>query len=215
MQRDIKRLMDICLALAGLLVASPVMLAVAVAVRVTMGSPVFFRQERAGWHGRPFAILKFRTLRSETVAPDGRHLSSVERLTPLGSFLRSRSLDELPQLWNVVRGEMSIVGPRPLYASYIDGYSREQARRLDVRPGITGWAQVQGRQDIDFRQRFDLDVWYVDNWSLILDARVIVRTIRMIVSGSGVAEGAGVTEPLWDYSRSRRMARETDAGTSR
>ena len=161
----VKRLIDIVVAGTGLLVLSPVMAVAALVIRLRLGSPVIFRQLRPGHEGRPFTLAKFRTMRDAT-GPDGHVLPDEERLTSFGVFLRRSSVDELPQLWNVLRGDMSLVGPRPLLMAYLPLYSREQARRHHVRPGITGWAQVNGRNALSWEDKFRLDVWYVDNQSL-------------------------------------------------
>lgn len=182
-----------------LVLASPLLLAVAVAVRLRLGSPVLFRQARAGLGGDPFELWKFRTM-SDAVGLDGRLLSDEERLTPFGAWLRSTSLDELPELWNVVRGEMALVGPRPLPVGYLDRYTEEEARRHDVRPGLTGWAQVHGRNSLSWDQRLAMDVWYVDNRSLLLDVRILALTVRTVlarqgVSGPGMATMAELRPP--------------------
>ena len=163
-----KTTFDRVAAAVGLLLISPLLLTAAAAVRLGLGTPVLFRQQRPGLHGRPFELLKLRTMR-EAAGADGRPLPDAERLTRLGAILRATSLDELPQLWNVLKGEVSLVGPRPLLMQYLPRYSPEQARRHDVLPGITGWAQVNGRNAISWEQKFTLDVWYVDHWSLALD----------------------------------------------
>jgi len=157
-----KRLIDLVLASIGLVLVLPLLLLAGLAVLVTVGRPVVFRQERAGLHGRPFTLYKLRTMRA-AAGPDGQPLPDAERLTRLGRVLRKLSIDELPQLWNVLRGDMSLVGPRPLYVKYIPRYTLEQARRLEAQPGITGWAQVNGRNAVSWDERFRLDVWYVDH----------------------------------------------------
>jgi lipopolysaccharide/colanic/teichoic acid biosynthesis glycosyltransferase len=165
------------------------MAATALFVLAFMGSPVFFRQERPGLHQKPFFILKFRTMRN-TCDENGKLLPSSERLTGFGSFLRSSSLDELPELFNVLKGEMSLVGPRPLRVEYLDRYTPEQARRHDVKPGITGWAQVNGRNALGWDDKFALDVWYVDNWSLMLDIKICFMTFIKVLKREGIsAEG--------------------------
>jgi lipopolysaccharide/colanic/teichoic acid biosynthesis glycosyltransferase len=156
---------------------------VAIAIRTQMGSPVLFRQQRPGLDGRPFTLVKFRTMHDDEPAADGEFRDSRRRVTKLGSVLRKTSLDELPELWNVLRGEMSIVGPRPLLMEYLDYYSEEQARRHDVLPGMTGWAQVHGRREVQMQDRLAMDVWYVDHWSLRLDAWIMRATIGQIVRG--------------------------------
>ncbi len=188
-----KRAFDLLFATAALIALSPLLALVALVVRIFLGSPVLFRQVRPGYKARPFTCLKFRTMTDKRDA-QGQLLSDAERLTPLGRFLRGTSLDELPELINVIRGEMSLVGPRPLLMQYLDRYTPEQMRRHDVRPGITGWAQVNGRQDIPFSRRFALDVWYVDNRSLLLDLKILFATIVHTVRGTGVRSGQNVAE---------------------
>ncbi len=174
-----KRLLDLTLALPGLALLSPLLLLTGLVVRLALGPGVLFRQERPGLHGKPFTILKFRTMRPGPEA-------DAQRLTPLGRFLRSTSLDELPELWNVLRGDMSLVGPRPLLLQYLPRYSPEQARRHEVAPGITGWAQVNGRNALSWDERLALDVWYVDNRSLALDLRILARTIALVLRQQGI-----------------------------
>jgi sugar transferase EpsL len=175
-----KRAFDLAGASVLLVVLSPVVAVVALLVRVSLGAPVLFRQTRPGKDARLFELLKFRTMRAETSEAGGSQ-GDAERLTPLGRVLRSLSLDELPELWNVVRGDMSLVGPRPLLPDYVPRYSPEQARRHEVRPGITGWAQVNGRNALTWEERFRLDVWYVDNVSLLLDLRILFRTLLTVL----------------------------------
>ncbi len=181
-----KRALDFAAAGAGLLVLSPVLLAVAAAVRLRLGSPVLFRQERTGRGGRSFSIVKFRTMLHGTG-------SDAERLTSFGRFLRSTSLDELPQLWNVVRGDMSLVGPRPLLPEYLARYTPRQARRHEVRPGITGWNAVNGRNSMTWDEQFEYDVWYVENRSLWLDLRILGRTVVEVVRRTGIAQSGEAT----------------------
>lgn len=181
----IKRLIDIGIAAPALLLASPVLLLVAIAVRVHLGSPVLFRQQRPGLHKRPFTMVKFRTMR-DAIGRDGRPLPDADRLTAFGTLLRSTSLDELPELWNVLRGDMSLVGPRPLLMAYLDRYTPEQARRHEVRPGVTGWAQVHGRNALAWDERFRHDVWYVEHQSLTLDLQILMRTLTMVLRRTGV-----------------------------
>jgi lipopolysaccharide/colanic/teichoic acid biosynthesis glycosyltransferase len=190
----VKRLADYSVAASALLLASPLIAATAVAVRVSMGRPVLFKQRRPGRDGRPFDILKFRTMRAASDAA-GNPLPDEERMTRVGAFLRSTSLDELPQLVNVLRGDLSLVGPRPLLMRYLDRYSPEQARRHDVLPGITGWCQVNGRNDPPWIEKLALDVWYVDNWSLCLDARILLLTVGRVLKRSGVAREGHATTP--------------------
>lgn len=180
-----KRALDFAASLAGLLVLSPVLLVLALLVRAKLGSPVLFRQVRPGFKGRPFTILKFRTMRDPRPGEDA-FATDAERLTPFGSFLREASLDELPELINILRGEMSLVGPRPLLMEYLPRYSPEQARRHDVRPGVTGWAQVNGRNAISWEKKFELDVWYVDHLSLGLDLRILAMTFGRVAAKEGI-----------------------------
>lgn len=187
-----KRTIDIVVAAVVLVVAAPVLLGVAIAVRVTMGSPVVFRQVRAGRNGRPFTLFKFRTMRTARAGEEGPEHDAA-RVTRLGRFLRSTSLDELPELLNVLLGHMSLVGPRPLPLSYVPRYSTEQARRLEVRPGLTGWAVVHGRNLLSWDERFELDRWYVDHQSLRLDLRVVWLTIGTVVKREGVNHEGEVT----------------------
>jgi sugar transferase EpsL len=190
----IKRLMDIFLAGSALLLASPLMAAIALTIRLCDGGPVLFRQMRPGYKGKPFALLKFRTMRDARDA-QGLLLLEAERLTQVGILLRQLSLDELPQLWNVWRGDMSLVGPRPLLMQYMNRYTSEQLRRHDAKPGVTGWAQVHGRNALTWPQRFALDLWYVDNWSLALDAWIILRTPWQIMKRNGISQKGHVTMP--------------------
>jgi lipopolysaccharide/colanic/teichoic acid biosynthesis glycosyltransferase len=180
----LKEVFDRLAAAVGLILLAPLLAFLTLLVRVTLGSPVLFRQRRPGKSGVPFELVKLRTMK------DGPG-SDATRLTGVGRFLRSLSLDELPELWNVLRGEMSLVGPRPLLMHYLDRYTPEQARRHAMKPGITGWAQVNGRNAVSWEQRFALDLWYVDHWSLALDLRILVRTVRTIATRRGVnAPGA-------------------------
>jgi len=184
-QSAIKRLVDIAVSSAGLIILLPTMVIIGLAIRTAMGSPVFFRQVRPGYHAKPFEVIKFRTMR-DAMGSDGQPLPEAQRLTRLGYALRRTSLDELPQLWSIFKGDMSLVGPRPLLMEYLPHYSAEQARRHDVKPGLTGWAQVHGRTLLDFDERFRLDVWYVDHWSLTLDLQIIAMTARRVFGGEGV-----------------------------
>ena len=190
----VKRGGDLAAASVGLVVAAPVLAVIAVAVRRSMGPPVLFRQQRAGRDAVPFALLKIRTMR-DPLPGEELFTSDEVRLTPLGRRLRAWSLDELPQLVNVLRGEMSLVGPRPLPTAYVDRYSPEQRRRLEATPGITGWAQVNGRNAVDWDERLQLDVWYVDHVSLALDLRILWRTVRQVLSGHGVSAEGHATMP--------------------
>jgi lipopolysaccharide/colanic/teichoic acid biosynthesis glycosyltransferase len=188
----LKRLFDVLIALVVLISLFPLMLFLAIMVWLIMGRSVLFRQQRPGLHGKPFTIYKFCTMTDER-DENGRFLPDGERLTRLGRLLRKTSLDELPELLNVIKGDMSIVGPRPLLMQYLDRYSPEQARRHEVKPGITGWAQVNGRNAISWEDKFKLDVWYVDNWSLLLDVRIILMTIWKVLKGEGISQEGEAT----------------------
>ncbi|PAP78696.1 sugar transferase [Rubrivirga marina] len=189
-----KPLFDRTAAAAGLVVLSPVLGAVALLVRTKLGAPVLFRQTRPGRGGEPFEMVKFRTM-TDARGPDGALLPDAQRLTPLGQLLRSSSLDELPELWNVVRGDMSLVGPRPLLMRYLDRYTPEQARRHEVRPGITGLAQVYGRNAIGWDEKLAYDVSYVDQVSLGLDLRILLRTVFQVVRRDGISAESHATMP--------------------
>ena len=185
----IKRVLDILGAAIGLIVSSPILLVISLMIRREIGTPVFFSQTRPGRNGKAFRMIKFRSMR-DAVDEAGEPLPDSERITPLGQKLRSSSLDELPELWNVLKGEMSLVGPRPLLMEYVPLYTPEQARRMDVRPGITGWAQVNGRNAISWEEKFKLDVWYVENRTLWLDLKILWMTIIKVVKKDGIsAEG--------------------------
>ncbi|WP_338834333.1 putative sugar transferase EpsL [Moorella humiferrea] len=190
----IKRLIDFFVAFIGLIILSPLLILIALLVRVNMGAPVLFRQERPGLHGRPFILYKFRTMR-DLRDDEGRLLPDEMRLTRLGRILRSTSLDELPELFNVLKGEMSLVGPRPLLMEYLNRYTPEQARRHEVKPGITGWAQVNGRNAITWEEKFKLDVWYVDNWNLGLDLKILGLTLIKVLKREGISAGGHATMP--------------------
>ena len=187
-----KRLMDLTLTSVGMIPLLPVLGTVALLVRIKLGKPVFFRQVRPGYKGRPFELVKFRTMR-DAIDAQGNPLPDSKRMTRFGSFLRAASLDELPELWNVLKGEMSLVGPRPLLMEYLPLYSPEQARRHDVRPGITGWAQINGRNTLSWDDKFKLDVWYVDNRSLLLDLKILFQTVKKVVVREGISGGGEVT----------------------
>jgi lipopolysaccharide/colanic/teichoic acid biosynthesis glycosyltransferase len=187
-----KRIFDVIASTVCLIVLSPVLLMLALLVRLMIGKPVLFWQERPGYKGRPFRIVKFRTMTEEHDA-HGVSLPDVERLTPFGRWLRSASLDELPELYNILRGEMSYIGPRPLLMEYLPLYSAEQMRRHDVRPGLTGWAQINGRNDITWQERFKLDVWYVDNRSFWLDARILLLTPWKVLTRAGINQPGEAT----------------------
>ncbi|MBX3205810.1 MAG: sugar transferase [Labilithrix sp.] len=194
-----KKALDRTVALGVLVVTAPIIGAAAVAVRCSMGRPVLFTQERPGRQGRPFRIVKMRTM---TAARDasGQHLPDEQRLTRVGRLLRASSIDELPQLLNVLRGELSLVGPRPLLMQYLPLYDRQQARRHDVMPGITGWAQVNGRNALSWEEKFALDVWYVDHWSPLLDLRILMRTALAVLKRDGVSSAGHATMPNFEGS---------------
>jgi len=190
----VKRLFDISVALLGLVVLAPLGILIALLVLASVGRPIFFSQTRPGLGGKPFLIYKFRTM-SDELDEDGRVLPDAARLTRFGGFLRSTSLDELPELWNVLIGDMSLVGPRPLLMEYLPLYTSEQARRHDVRPGMTGWAQIKGRNALSWAEKFDLDVWYVDNRSFWLDLRILGSTIVMVLKREGISHADSATMP--------------------
>lgn len=192
----LKRSIDIFVALLGLWLFSPVLLVVAVLVRTRLGSPVLFRQQRPGLGGRPFRMLKFRTMTDER-GPDGQLLPDERRLPPFGRWLRSTSLDELPELWNILVGDMSVVGPRPLLMQYLPLYNERQRRRHEVRPGITGWAQINGRNAISWEERFELDVWYVEHQSFWLDFRIFWATFSRVARRDGISAAGEVTMPAF------------------
>lgn len=184
-----KRIFDIWVSLVALLLILPILLIISFFVRIKLGSPVLFRQNRPGMNGDPFEMIKFRTMR-DALDANGALLPDSERMTPFGSFLRSSSLDELPELWNVLKGDMSLVGPRPLLMEYLSLYSPEQYRRHEVRPGVTGWAQVNGRNTLSWEDKFKMDVWYVDNRTFWLDIKIILLTLKKVVVRDGInAEG--------------------------
>lgn len=195
-----KRLIDILVSATALVLLSPVLLVVAIANLFVHGSPVFFRQMRPGKDAVPFELVKFRTMRNAT-GPDGKPLSDAERLTGFGKFLRSTSIDELPGLWNILKGDMSLVGPRPLLMEYVPLYSKEQARRMDVRPGLTGWAQVNGRNALSWEEKFAHDVWYVENQSILLDFKIMVMTAFKVLGRSGISAEGDATMPRFTGSK--------------
>lgn len=185
----IKRLFDVQVALVTLILLAPVIIIVSWKIRANLGSPVLFRQTRPGKDGTPFEMIKFRTMR-DAYDDRGTPLPDKQRMTPLGNFLRSTSLDELPELWNVVKGDMSLVGPRPLLMEYLPLYNKEQCRRHELRPGVTGWAQVNGRNSLTWDEKFKLDVWYVDNQSFWLDIKILFLTVKKVLVRDGIsAEG--------------------------
>ncbi len=201
----VKRAIDALCAAAGLAVLWPILAAVALSIRITMRGPVLFRQIRPGKYAQPFTLLKFRTM---TVARDihGQLLPDGERITRLGRFLRACSLDELPQLWNVLRGDMSLVGPRPLLMQYLARYTPEQLRRHQVSPGITGWAQVNGRNALSWDEKFAMDTWYVDHWNLLLDARILAITLRKVLTRQGISNQNHATMPEFMGRETQRPA---------
>ena len=187
-----KRIFDLILTSLGLIILSPIILLTAILVRIFLGTPVLFRQTRPGYKGTPFTVYKFRTM-TDTRDAQGNLLSDDIRLTRFGKFLRSLSLDELPELFNILRGEMSLVGPRPLLMEYLPRYSPEQMRRHDVHPGLTGWAQINGRNAIDWPTRFALDVWYVDHWSFWLDIEILFMSLWKVVQREGINQPGQAT----------------------
>lgn len=188
----LRRFMDIVLSATALLMLLPVLLVLAFVIRVNLGSPVTFQQIRPGRGGKPFKMIKFRSMRNAFDAK-GEPLPDSQRMTPLGHFLRSSSLDELPELWNVLKGDMSLVGPRPLLMEYLPLYNSRQYRRHEVRPGVTGWAQVNGRNALSWEQKFELDVWYVENRSLMLDLKILLLTIKKVIKKEGISASGEVT----------------------
>jgi len=189
----LKRLFDLTITMVGLICLGPLLLMLAMLVRINLGTPIFFCQQRPGLYGKPFIMYKFRSMTDDRDAA-GELLQDADRLTPFGRFLRSTSLDELPELINVLKGEMSLVGPRPLLMEYLDKYTATQSRRHEVRPGITGWAQVNGRQNVKFSKRFEYDVWYVDHQSLFLDFKILFLTFFRVLKSDGVKSGQDVKE---------------------
>jgi len=192
MRQIIKRFIDIFGSLVGIIVLAPVFVVIALLVRRKLGSPVLFRQRRPGLYGKPFMILKFRTM-TDTRDTRGNLLADAERLLPFGRFLRSTSLDELPELLNVLRGEMSLVGPRPLLLQYLGRYTPAQMRRHEVRPGITGWAQINGRNALSWERKFELDTWYVDHYCFWQDVKILLRTIWKIARRDGISQPGQAT----------------------
>jgi len=198
-----KRALDMGTAAAGIVVSAPVLLGVAALVRYQLGSPVLFRQLRPGLSEKPFLMLKFRSMREPRPGED-RLASDCERLTALGRLLRATSLDELPTLWNVLKGDMSLVGPRPLLMEYLERYTPEQRRRHSVKPGITGWAVVNGRNALSWERKFDLDVWYVDHWSFRMDLQILGKTLTQVLRRDGVAHQGHATMPQFLGSQNPR-----------
>jgi lipopolysaccharide/colanic/teichoic acid biosynthesis glycosyltransferase len=198
-----KRLFDILVSLVLLVLLAPVIATVAIGVRLDVGAPILFRQQRPGFKGRPFTIYKFRTMRGAHLGEPGTHTDEA-RLTRFGRWLRASSLDELPELWNVLRGDMSLVGPRPLLMRYLPLYSAEQMRRHDVRPGLTGWAQVNGRNALSWEDKFAFDVWYVDHRSLRLDFKILLLTVAAVLGRRGISYENSATMPEFTGSAERR-----------
>ena len=192
----LKRVLDLTVSIVGLILFAPIFAAIALLVWITMGSPVLFRQLRPGLHGEPFIIFKFRTMK-EIRNEQGELFPDEMRITAIGRFLRKTSLDELPEVFNVIKGEMSLVGPRPLRMEYLDRYTSEQARRHEVKPGITGWAQVNGRNAISWEEKFKYDVWYVDNWSLFLDIKILCLTVIKVLKREGISANGHATMPVF------------------
>ena len=192
LQQKIKRSIDFLLALIGLILASPILLIVAILVKTKLGSPILFRQQRVGLNGEIFEMVKFRTMKDATDS-QGNPLPDEERLTKFGKLLRKTSLDELPELWNVLKGDMSLVGPRPLLVEYLPLYSKEQMKRHHVRPGITGYAQVNGRNNISWTKKFELDVYYVENFSLWLDVKILFQTVAKVLGQADINQEGNVT----------------------
>ncbi|MGL4992023.1 MAG: sugar transferase [Sarcina sp.] len=194
MQKIIKRTFDIVTALSGLIILLPIILIVAVLIRINLGSPILFKQKRIGKDNKEFEMMKFRTMKN-TTGKDGRLLSDEERLTRFGKFIRSTSIDELPELINILKGNMSLIGPRPLLPEYLPLYSKRQLKRHDVLPGLTGWAQINGRNAISWAKKFDLDIYYVENWSLGLDIKIFFLTFKKLFVREGInKEGQATTE---------------------
>lgn len=198
--RSGKRLVDLVLVVPAFVILAPVIVLLGLSVRWRLGSPVFFRQRRPGLHGRPFTLLKFRTM-TDARNEEGRLIPDEQRLTRFGRFLRRTSLDELPELINVLRGEMSLVGPRPLLVEYLERYTVEQGRRHEVKPGITGWAQVNGRNALSWDEKFELDVWYVDHLSFWVDVKILAMTAWQVVTGKGISAEGHATMPVFEGTK--------------
>ena len=198
---DVKRLFDIAAAGAGIVAVSPILAGAAIGVKLTMGSPILFTQTRPGYRGEPFRIYKFRTMSNER-GPDGELLPDAQRLGAFGKLLRSTSIDELPELFNVLKGDMSLVGPRPLLMRYLELYDEFQKRRHEVRPGITGWAQINGRNQLSWDEKFEHDVWYVDNQSLWLDIKILVKTVLQVLKRDGISQEGEATAAYFTGSDS-------------
>jgi lipopolysaccharide/colanic/teichoic acid biosynthesis glycosyltransferase len=209
-----KRLLDLAVAVPALILSSPAILVVGIMVATRLGRPVLFRQERPGLNAKPFTILKFRTM-LDSRSPDGRLLPDEDRLPRFGRWLRSTSLDELPELWNIVRGDMSLVGPRPLLMTYLSRYSPAQARRHEVPPGLTGWAQINGRNAIDWDSKLAMDVWYVDHWSLWLDLKILAATLLTVIRRHGIAAEGSATIPEFTGSNGEHNQSDLNSANDR
>ena len=195
-QKSIKRCFDICVAIGGLIILSPIMLVAVILIRINLGSPILFKQKRIGKDNKEFEMMKFRTMKN-TSDKSGKLLSDEERLTKFGKFIRSTSIDELPELINILKGNMSLIGPRPLLVQYLPVYSKEQLKRHSVLPGLTGWAQINGRNAISWTEKFNLDIYYVDNWSLKLDLKIFFLTFKKLFVREGISqEGQATAEFL-------------------
>jgi len=199
-KKIVKRIIDVVGSSAGMVFLSPIFVVIAVLIRLKIGSPILFCQMRPGLNGKPFLLYKFRTMKDEYDV-NGNLLPDEKRLTPFGQFLRSTSLDELPELWNVLKGEMSLVGPRPLLMEYLELYTPEQARRHEVKPGITGWAQINGRNALNWEDKFKLDVWYVDHWGIGLDFKILWLTLVKVVKREGISADGHATMPKFKGSK--------------
>ena len=197
MQKVIKRIFDIAIAFVGIIVLSPMILIVAILIRVNLGSPILFRQKRIGKANKEFEMMKFRTMKN-TVDKNGKLLSDKERLTKFGKVIRSTSIDELPELINVLKGNMSLIGPRPLLVQYLPLYSKEQIKRHDVLPGLTGWAQINGRNAISWKEKFKFDVYYVENWSLYFDMKIFFITFKKLFRRTGITKEGEVTTEFFN-----------------
>lgn len=195
----IKRVFDILISVLALICSSPILIVVAILVRINLGSPIFFIQERIGKNNKPFKMIKFRTMK-DAKDKNGNDLPDFERVTKLGKFLRAISLDEVPELLNILKGDMSLVGPRPLLPQYLKCYNEEQIRRHDVLPGLTGWAQVNGRNSLTWCEKFKLDVWYVDNRNFLLDLKILIMTVYKVLKREGINQGENVTMEYFNGS---------------
>lgn len=197
MQKIIKRCFDVIIAFLAIVILSPIMLIISFLIKINLGSPIFFKQKRIGYKNREFEIIKFRTMKNIT-DKNGRLLSDKERLTKFGKFIRSTSMDELPELINILKGEMSLIGPRPLLIQYLPLYSKEQIRRHDVIPGLTGWAQINGRNTLTWKKKFEFDVYYVDNWNLWFDIKIFFLTFKKLFIREGINKDGQATTEFFD-----------------